>query len=231
MLNLMRLELIKFKFESAIRGAFVATIIIFSFFVLTSYGAKGDGDFSFTSYNEIFTIIDTFVRATFIIFGASLLAKFIVQEFTEKTVTVLFMYPINRKKLLIAKLFIVILFTFFSIVIADTIIFTLFYSVNFYFPLMSETLTMPEIKQIILKLVMNAIAATGMSLIPLYFGMKKYSVRSTIISSIVIVVLVCSNSNGVSINNIIIIPIILACIGAIAAYMTVRKVEQVDLFL
>lgn len=230
MLNLMRLELIKNKLGSSIRGAFIAAFIILVFLLLGGYASKSEGDIIFTNYNEVFAIIDTFVRATFIIFGASLLAKIIVQEFTDKTITVLFMYPVNRQRLIIAKLLIVILFTFFSMIISEMIVFSLFYAVNFYSPLISETLTLSTITHNAVKLVMDAIAATGMSLIPLFFGMRKYSVRTTIISSIIIVSLVCSGNNGASLNDIIIIPIILACIGIVVAYMTVRKVEQVDLF-
>lgn len=229
MLNLIRLELIKYKLSSFIKGAFIAAFAISGFMILGSYGSQAEGDQIFSDYNELFALIDTLVRATFMIFGASLSAKIIIQEFKEKTVTVLFMYPINRKKLIVAKLFIVILFTFFSIIITEVFMFSLFYAVNSYHPFLSDSLTMSIITQNALKLVMNAIAATGMSLIPLYFGMKNYSVRTTVVSSIAIVALVCSNNNGMSLSNIIIIPIILACIGAVIAYMTVRKVEQVDL--
>ncbi|MGF9963411.1 ABC transporter permease [Bacillus rhizoplanae] len=230
MLNLMRLELIKSKLGSSIRGAFIAAFIIFGFLLLVGYTSKSEGDIAFTNYNELFSVIDTLVRATFIIFGASLLAKIIVQEFTDKTITVLFMYPVNRQKLIIAKLLIVSAFTFFSMIISETIVFSLFYVVNAYNPLFTEALTLSTITHNAAKLVMNAIAATSMSLIPLFFGMRKYSVRTTIISSIIIVSLVSSNNGGTSLNDIIIIPIILACIGIVVAYMTVRKVEQADLF-
>ena len=67
-----------------------------------------------------------------------------------------------------------------------------------------------------------------MSLIPLFFGMRKYSVPATIISSILIVVLVCSNYNGLSLNDIIVIPISLACIGLFIAYLSIRNIEKVD---
>ncbi|MCP1125416.1 ABC transporter permease [Bacillus sp. AFS018417] len=230
MLNLMRLELIKFKVGSSIRGAFIAAFIIFGFLLLIGYASKSEGDIAFSNYNELFSVIDTLVRATFIIFGASLLAKIIVQEFTDKTITLLFMYPVNRQKLIIAKLLIVIVFTFFSMIISEMIVFSLFYVANAYNPVLSEALTLPIVTHNAAKLVMNAIAATGMSLIPLFFGMRKYSVRTTIISSIIIVSLVCSNNGGTSLSDIIIIPIILACIGVVIAYMTVRKVEQADLF-
>lgn len=65
-----------------------------------------DGEMN--SYAIAFQFIDTFSRAVSMIFGASLIAKFIIQEFQNKTMTVMFMYPINRKKMMIAKMLIII---------------------------------------------------------------------------------------------------------------------------
>ena len=76
---------------------------------------------------------------------------------------------------------------------------------------------------------MNAIAASGMALIPLYFGMRKYSISTTIISSILIVLLVSSDNGGFSLNDIIVIPISLAFIGISVAYFAIRNIEKVDL--
>ncbi|MNH42650.1 hypothetical protein D3C79_1043880 [compost metagenome] len=75
---------------------------------------------------------------------------------------------------------------------------------------------------------MNAIAASGISLIPLYFGMRKYSIPTTIISSIIIVSVTSSNSGNFTLNDIIIIPITLAIVGLGIAYLAIRNVEKVD---
>ncbi|MEI4800039.1 ABC transporter permease [Bacillus sp. NPDC077411] len=225
MLNLIRLELVKFKLWPVIKGAFIALLIALGFVTLIML----DGEFK--SYDDAFRFIDSFVKATFMIFGASLIAKLIIQEFIEKTMTIMFMYPINRKKMMIAKLIIIVTFTFLSIVISDIVIFSFIYILNVYYSVITEPLTMTILLQNASKLLMNAIAATGISLIPLYFGMKKYSVRTTIVSAVIIMSLLTSTlKDHYSLYDIILIPIILACAGLLIAYMTVRKIEQVDLF-
>ncbi|WP_254610002.1 MULTISPECIES: hypothetical protein [unclassified Bacillus (in: firmicutes)] len=81
------------------------------------------------------------------------------------------------------------------------------------------------------ELLVNALASTGISLIPLYFGMKKYSVRTTFVSAIIITCLFASSLNGeISLFSFIVIPIMIAFVGLFIAYMTIRKIEQVDLF-
>ncbi|MGG2064141.1 ABC transporter permease [Bacillus sp. S14(2024)] len=221
MLNLIRLELIKFNLWPVIKGAFIALLIMLGFVTALE----------FTSYDDAFRFIDILVKATFMIFGASLISKFIIQEFQEKTMTVMFMYPISRKKMMIAKLFIIMTFTFLSIVISEIVIFSFFYILNVYESVITERLTMTMISQNASKLLMNAIAATGISLIPLYFGMKKYSERTTIVSAVIIMSLLTSGLKvHFSLYDIIFIPIILACAGLLIAYVVVRKIEQVDLF-
>ncbi|PEY34311.1 ABC transporter permease [Bacillus cereus] len=225
MLNLMRLELMKFKMGSVIKGAFIAIFIAAIFLPLIMF----DGEMN--SYAIAFQFIDTFSRAVFMIFGASLIARFIIQEFQNKTMTVMFMYPINRKKMMIAKLLIIILFTLCTIVISESVLFSFVYVLNLYHPVILEPLTMSILVQNGAKLLVNALAVTGISLIPLYFGMKKYSVRATFVSAIIVMFLVTSSLNGeISLFSFIVIPIILACVGLLIAYMAIRKIEQVDLF-
>ena len=228
MFQLMKLELKKFKLHSYIFGAVIANISILGFVLFISFIEKSEGAFIFINYPESFSVIDTFVRGTFIVFAAALISDLIISEFKDKTITVLFMYPISRKKIIAAKLLVIMLFTFFAIIFTNVFISSVFYLFSLNFDLVQDTLTIAEFQKIESKMVMNAFAASCMSLIPLFFGMRKYSVPTTITSSIFIVVLVCSNSNGLSLNDIIAIPLSLACIGLFIAYLAIRNIEKVD---
>lgn len=226
MLNLIRLELIKFKLWPVIRGALIAICILSICIPLILWDEAG-----VNGYNQTFAIIDAFSRGVFMIFGASLITRFIIQEFQEKTMTVMFMYPINRKKVMFAKILTIIFFTLCFIVISDIVAFGAVYVFNLYQPVITGTLTVSIVLQNALKLFMNALAATGISLIPIYFGMKKYSVRTTFVSAIVIVALLGSGRGaGGTLFDFVAIPIILAGVGLLIAYMAIRKIEQVDLF-
>lgn len=229
MLNLMRLEMKKFKLGSYILGGIIANFVILGFMLLIMFVSKVEGSTDFENYPEAIGVIDSFVRATFIIFAATLISKLIIGEFKNKTITTLFMYPINRKKLIAAKVIIVFLFTFSFIVISNVFVTTIFCFVSENFQLLPDTLTASMITSRIPSVFMNAIAASGMSLIPLYFGMKKYSISATIISSILLVTVIASNNGGFSLNDIIVIPISLALIGLTVAYLAIRNIEKVDL--
>ncbi|WP_342507717.1 ABC transporter permease [Sporosarcina sp. FSL K6-2383] len=229
MLNLMRLEMKKFKLGASIKGAIITNFIIAALVVAVLFISKAEGEPAFQSYPEALGIIDSIIRATFIIFASTLISKLIIGEFKNKTITTLFLYPINRKKLIAAKLAIVVLFTFCSIIVSNIFITAVCAFTTNYFNLIPDALTVSMIAQHTPAVFMNAIAASGMCLIPLYFGMKKYSVPTTIISSILIVMIVSSNSDGFSLNNIIVIPISLAVIGISVAYFAIRNIEKLDL--
>ena len=129
---------------------------------------------------------------------------------------------------MVAKLAIVMLFTFSMIIISNALITAIFCVVSDRYELIPDVLSSSLIIQHIPSVLMNAIAASGIALIPLYFGMRKYSIPTTIISSIIIVSVTSSNSGDFTLNDIIIIPITLAIVGLGIAYLAIRNIEKVD---
>jgi ABC-type transport system involved in multi-copper enzyme maturation permease subunit len=228
MLNLMRLEMKKFHLGSYVKGAIIANVVILGFLFMILFISKVEGDPGLENYEVALSVIDSFVRAVFIIFASTLIAKLIIGEYKFKTITLAFMYPISRKKLMVAKLAIVMLFTFTMIIISNALITTIFCVISDRYELIPDVLSSSLIIQHIPSILMNAIAASGIALIPLYFGMRKYSIPTTIISSIIIVSVTSSNSGNFTLNDIIIIPITLAIVGLGIAYLAIRNVEKVD---
>lgn len=231
MLNLVKLELRKFQIGGYIRGAVIANVVMMAILSLMLYSQTLLDEIVFLDYNALFAVVDSIVRLTFITFAAVLLSRYIIEEYKSKTINILFMYPISRRKLLISKLFIVCTFTFVSIILSEIVLSAILLTANAVKPSIQEQLTMSMIGEGAFQFVMNALAASLMSLIPLYFGMKKYSTPATITSSLLISPIVCSNNvgaGGISLNSIMIIPVSLALIGALIIYMTIKKIDHVD---
>ena len=227
-LKLIKLELKKVNMWGYVRSALIANLVIMAMLALMIFGTNNEGDRIFTSFSFTFSMIESLVKVTFIIFAAILIARFIIDEYKSDTITLLFMYPINRKKLMVAKLFIIVMFTFISIVLSNIFIdFALCVANNFY-NFIPDKLTTSLIINNLVNIGVYALTATGMALIPLYFGMRKKSVPATIVSAIIIVSIVGSSSNGHSLNSIIAIPITLAIIGVFIAYLSIRNIEHVD---
>lgn len=94
MLNLMRIEMRKMKLGWYVRGAFFANFIILGFLWMVTFT---EGKDTFQTIDDTFLVTGTFVRAVFIVFGAVLISKLVISEFKNKTILVMFTYPINRK--------------------------------------------------------------------------------------------------------------------------------------
>lgn len=107
-----------------VRGAAFANFIILGFLWMVTFT---EGKDTFQTIDETFLVIGTFVRAVFIIFGAVLISKLIISEFKNKTILVMFTYPINRKKLLAAKLLIAAGLTFITILISNACVAAAFF--------------------------------------------------------------------------------------------------------
>ncbi|MED0589271.1 ABC transporter permease [Bacillus subtilis] len=225
-MNLIRIELRKMKIGWYVRGAIIANLIIMGFLWLIT--EKADGGDSLQSMEEAFLIIGAFVRAVFIIFGAVLITKLVISEYKNKTILVMFTYPISRKKLLTVKLMIAGGLTFITILLSNILIAAVFFGLNSIYHFIPGELTSEIISQQAVKMAVFTFGAAGTSLVPIFFGMRKHSVPATIISSVVIVTLTSQTSPGFSISSVVYIPLFLAALGIIFSCMAIRNVDKQD---
>ncbi|WP_002145482.1 ABC transporter permease [Bacillus cereus] len=228
MLRLMKLELKKFKVGWYVRGVIIANIAILALLIFFGYVAQIEGDPEIRDPQVILLMASVSVRGTFIIFGGVLIAKLIIDEYKSKTILLMFSYPINRKKMMISKLIITATLTFITVILSNILVVGIFFGIDSYFSILLNPFTVDQLMQEGIKLVPLAIAAAGMSLIPLYFGMRKYSVPTTIVSSL-IVVSVAMNSNPMfPTATFLPLQLALAAIGMAIAYYGIKNIERED---
>ncbi|WP_251555453.1 ABC transporter permease [Neobacillus muris] len=228
MRKLIRLEIKKFKLFSYLKSVGIANAAMMGMLCLIYFAEKSEGGIAFPNYEVTFELLGSIVRPVFIIFAAVLISRLIIEEYKSKSITLLFMYPIHRKKLIIAKLMIVACFTFLAIMLSTFFIGTVFYLADSIWHFVPEALTLGQVTGIFFDLILSAIASAGMALIPLYFGMKKKSVPTTIVSAIILVSLTNSTADDVDIYRFIAIPIALALTGCLIAYFSFRNIEKID---
>ncbi|WP_018750194.1 ABC transporter permease [Paenibacillus sanguinis] len=229
MWQLIKLELKKGRFDSYVWGSIVTYVIIAGLAgIMYFVGGSGLEEPDFTTIPEMLAFIDLMVRATFIIYASVLLSKLVINEFKDKTIALMFSYPISRKKLIFVKLAMVFVWTFANVVIANLLIDALFVAINSVVGYIPGSLTTELLFSHGLHVLMQAFGAAGMSLLPLVIGLPKKSVPMTIISSIVIVLLVCSNNSGFTLSSIIAIPLSLSVLGIIITCFSFRNIDRVD---
>lgn len=228
MLHLIKLELKKGRMGSYVWGPLLACLIICGFMTLVYFTTGIEQDVQLSNYESMLFMGDTFTRATFIIYASVLLAKLIVSEYQNRTIALLFTYPVSRKKLITAKLTMVFFWALACMLITNLLVSGYVIVLNTQFNYISEPLTIEILGSYALNVVMQDVAAAGMSLLPLVVGLWRKSVPATVVSSIAIVAVVCSNNGGFTLSSIIVIPLTLAALGIFLTYLSFRKVDLVD---
>ncbi|MCU5357556.1 ABC transporter permease [Bacillus cereus] len=229
MLHLMKLELKKFKLGWYVKRAIIANIVILALMIFVSIIAQVEGDAEIRNPETILLMASTIVRATFIVFGSVLIARLIIGEYKNKTILLMFSYPINRKKMMASKLAITAIITFITVIVSNILVVGVFFGIDSYFSILPNSFTVDQLMQEGIKLVPLAIATAGMSLIPLYFGMRKRSVPTTIVSSLIVVTIAMNGNPEFSTATFLPLQLALAAIGVVIAYYGIKNIEKEDI--
>ncbi|ARJ24103.1 hypothetical protein B7492_24130 [Bacillus mycoides] len=228
MLRLMKLELKKFKLGWYVKGAVIANIAILALMISTSIVAPVEADPEIRDPQIILLMASALVRATFVVFGGVLIAKLIIDEYKNKTILLMFSYPINRKKMMVSKLAITAIVTFITVILSNILVVGVFFGIDSYFSILPNSFTVDQLTQEGINLVPLAIATAGMSLIPLYFGMRKRSVPTTIVSSLIVVSIALNNQPIFPIATFLPLQFTFAVIGMAIAYYGIKNIERED---
>ncbi|SEF84749.1 ABC transporter permease [Paenibacillus sp. UNC499MF] len=229
MLKLMKLELKKNKLGGYLPGIVIANIVILLLVGVIHVAERVDnGVAAFLNYSIAFGSIIAFVKITFVIFASVILARLVIGEYNTGTVNILFTYPISRKKIVAAKLLLVSFWTFAVVVLSSLFVTGVFLLADSLLNMVPETLTARMMADHVLRILLNAVSAAGICLIPLLFGMMKKSVPATIISAVILVAVTDSNNMGFSLSAGYILPLVFAAAGVLIAWWSVRKIETAD---
>lgn len=229
MWNLIRMEIKKVPLKPHIAGLLIANFIIFLLSVFTSSLLTASGNIStlpgFAPVQlDTVTLAAMLVRATLIVWEAVLISVFVIEEYRNKTIGLLFTYPISRTKLITAKLILICCISFTFHVLSNIFQYATIFLAAKCFDFVTFSFGN------ILAQAVTTISAILLGLLPLYVGMIKKSAIATVVSSIIIVA-IASNSQGSSAGllSIPIAAIIFGIIGITFSAITMRKMILSDL--
>ena len=110
MMKLIRLEWKKNNITKYVRSAFIMSMIFL--LLLLSVASELEKE----KY-MVYAGAELFANMSFIIFTSVMLASFIVSSYKNKTIHVMFSYPISRKKILLSQMSAVWIFNFIALVL------------------------------------------------------------------------------------------------------------------
>lgn len=188
MSKLISMELRRNNLGMYVKSAFIITIV--SLLLLYTFAILSRSEEEFSSYTDILAITGVVNMACFSIMGAVMFSKFVISEYAGKRSLLLFSYPIDRKKVLWAKVVIVELTTVIGLIVSNLGLFAIFYVTESVFPLVRDTLTFRVILFSLLLSIIQGLVAGSFALISMAVGFVKKSVPATIITAVLLCALI-----------------------------------------
>lgn len=193
--KLIKFELKRNSLKTYHIAVVIITVVILSFLYLLAAIPQidtADTDTEmFMSYGFIIGLGNIISMAIFSIMSSVMASKFIVDEYTGKKAILLFSYPVDRKKILDAKIIMVFSYTAISMLVCNGIAITVFLSTESLFPLCQDSIDITLLWDCIFSVLCYSLMSALMSLVATWFGFMKKSIIVTITSACVIVSILC----------------------------------------
>ena len=233
MLKLVRLEWKKNNIGKYIKGVIIMAALLGLFvFALAFLGIANDpdGTLDATPGTDVISApIELFTSMAFLIYTSVMLATFIVSAYKNKTMNLMFSYPIKRQKILASQMIAVWTFNFAALILTKLAIYMcVFFGAKFMQSSFVVDFSIGSLSFYI-QLILKSVVIVSMSFIALFVGMALKSSKATIVTSFLLIFLTQANIGDFTMAGNAVFPIILTAISLLFAALSIINVESKDL--
>lgn len=173
--------------------------------------------------------IELFTSMAFLIYTSVMLASFIVSAYKNKTMNLMFSYPIKRQKILASQMIAVWSFNFAALTLTKLAIYLCVF-LGTKFMQSSFTIDFSIISlSFYIQLILKSVVIVSMSFIALFVGIAMKSSKATIITSFLLIFLTQANVGDFTLAGNVVIPLILTIISFGFVILSVYHTENRDL--
>ena len=233
MLKLVRLEWKKNNIGKYLGGVIIMAALLGLFvFALAFLGIANDPDGTLDAApgtDVISAPIELFTSMAFLIYTSVMLASFIVSAYKNKTMNLMFSYPIKRQKILASQMIAVWTFNFVALILTKLAIYMcVFFGAKFMQSSFVVDFSIGSLSFYI-QLILKSGVIVSMSFIALFVGMALKSSKATIVTSFLLIFLTQANIGDFTMAGNAVFPIILTAISLLFAALSIINVESKDL--
>lgn len=227
MFKLIRLEWKKNRIGKYIRNALVLTGVLL--LLLMSVAGELESDQIKYAYGSdmLGAGVEMFTNLSFIIFSSVMLAAFIVGSYKDKTMNLMFSYPISRKLILGSQMAAVWIFNFTALVLSKIVIFASLVAVRRFTYISAESIALGS-GMFYAKILADSAVMISISFVALPVGMFLKSSKAAIIAGVVIVCLTQGNIGSYTLMGNIPFYTVLLIISAVSVLFALSGVETRD---
>lgn len=234
MLKLIKLEWKKNNIAKYIRNVVIlAAVLCLFLFALCYLGIADSPDTGIPDAapgnDMISSSIELFTSMAFLVFTGVMLSGFIVSSYNNKTMNLMFLYPIKRQKVLVSQMLAVWIFNFTALVATKLLIYgCVLLGSQFMVSSFPLDYNMAE-SGFYVQLLVRSIVTVTMGFIALFIGMAMKSSKATIVASFLLILLTQANMGDLTFRDNAVIPVILTVVSLVFAFLSVREAETKDL--
>lgn len=224
--RLMKLELKKVHFGKYILLSALMIVLSMYFVFVALYDSSGTA----RTYDNTFRTVEMIFAFVFIIFFAVLVSALVISEYNNRTILLMFTYPVDKKKVILSKLMVVTLFITASMIVGYVFCGLFIVGIDRRFDLLEGEFTVAVFRNWIIQAAVTLLVFDCLGLWTFAAGMVKKSVTVTIVSSMVFIflrqiVITASENQRESIG------VVLVTVGITAAvmwYTFSKKIMELD---
>ena len=226
MLKLIRMEWKTNRIGKYIRNAVILTASLLAFSMLV--GAELDRDVP-PIYGKSMLIagVDLFSHMSYIIFTGVMLAVFITGAYENRTINLLFSYPIKRRKILAAKLLAVWIFNYAAMVLSKLAIYAGLFLTSPYTGISVGDIRLGE-ASFYLNILISSAVMVSISFVALLIGTWMHSSKSVIVASVILTFFTQGNIGEFTLIGSIPFYIVLMLLSIAAVVLLISDVEKRD---
>ena len=213
MAHLIKLELKKFGIARNIIFMLAAILFSILFITISLWDSMTDPEQVKDTFESTYLVIGLLMSFIFLVYSSVLTAKLVIGEYNQRTITIMFSYPLNRTKLIVSKLIIIMTYTAISMTVGYICCSGYIILADRFFDMLEGT----------------AVAVcTVLSLWPFIIGMIRKSVPAAIIASLVVIVFrqVIISKNTANQESLLQILLVAAVTFGAALYVFKKKVPE-----
>lgn len=227
MLKLIRLEWKKNNIAKYVRNAFIMVIILLMLILAVAGELEADETVLEQGNSMLKSGVELFTNMSFIVFTSTMLAAFIVNSYKNKTINLMFSYPISRKKILLSQMLSVWIFNFIALVLSKVLLYAVLVITKEYMLITARDIALGS-GMFYIEIFINSAVMVSISFIALLIGLKMKSSKATIITGVIIVCLTQGNIGSYTLLGNIPFYALLLMISAVSVFLTLYKLETRD---
>ncbi len=227
MLKLIRLEWKKNNIKKYVWKAFAMMMILL--LLILSVAGELETEETTLAYGKsmLKSGVELFTNMSYMVLTSAMLASFIVSEYKNKTINLMFSYPISRKKILLSQMLSVWLFNFTALVLSKSLLFAILVITKEYMQITAAGIALGS-GLFYVEILVNSAVMVSISFIALLIGLRIKSSKATIIAGMILVCLTQGNIGSYTLLDNIPFYATLLIISAVSVFLTLYKLETRD---